>query len=221
MARMVRWRGILGGIALVGAGVAVLFIVSRSERGREELAGSPGHAIGVMVDGSSRASDPAAETKFEVDAVKVDTGSTTSKPGWMLRVLKVKDAKAVDVETSFADGTFVCTGNAEGAGALNSPPQINSLFLPLAASIAMVVEAHEKRVAQHLANRPSTSVKELRSFEDVQRVQDDMQAIKAAYRQRNGLAKEELERIAGVTGEGIERLLPAPQVGPSATPRSS
>jgi hypothetical protein len=132
------------------------------------------------------------------------------KPGWMLRILKVKDAKAVDVETAFTDGSFVCTSNAESAGALNPPPQIDSLFMPAATAIETLVQAHQKRVAQHLAARPQVGARSAHSLEDVLRLQDEMQKIKAAYRRDHGLSKEELTRITGVSGDGIERVLPTP-----------
>jgi len=118
------------------------------------------------------------------------------KPGWMLRVLGAKDAKVTDIENAFTDGTFVCTSNATKAGALNSPPQISVLYMAAATSIQMLAQVHANRVAQHLAARPSESVKAVSSLDELLQTQDQMQKIKAAYRQNNGLTKEELERIA-------------------------
>ena len=95
---MVRRRWILGGIALVGAGVVVCLIVSGSERNRRELAGYPGHAILDSVDGPARASDPAAETRGAVDVVKAGTASTKSTPSWTLRgrLLRYPDSEALE-----------------------------------------------------------------------------------------------------------------------------
>src|SRR5262249_31324249 len=49
------------------------------------------------------------------------------KPGWMLRVLSARDAKVMDLETWFSDGSFVCTSNAELAAKLDFPPSIDAL----------------------------------------------------------------------------------------------
>src|SRR5688572_2832153 len=93
MAPMVRRRGILGGIALVGAGVAVAIIVSRAERGRVELAATP---AGVNTD-RTQDSAPARDTS-EVAAVSAAVGSPKSEQGWSLRgrLLRYPDPEALE-----------------------------------------------------------------------------------------------------------------------------
>ena len=94
---MVRRRGILGGIALVGAGVAIYVIVSRGARGREELAGKASRVVPDHAQDLTRPPGDSIETKVGVDASKADTVSM-NRLGWTLRgrLLRYPDAEAVE-----------------------------------------------------------------------------------------------------------------------------
>ena len=81
---MVR-RGILGGMALVGAAVLVFLLVLRPERDRGELAGDPGRIIVDPTDGSARSPNTSAKAQAEVTEVKADRASPTSAQGWTVR----------------------------------------------------------------------------------------------------------------------------------------
>ena len=127
-------------------------------------------------------------------------------PKFTLRVLGAKPAKVLDLETWFSDGHFVCTSNAETAGKLDSPPAIDALRLPAAATWDMLVQAHQRRVSNYLANHRDAKPVKLQGLADVRRAQDEQQRIKAEFRKRTGLSKAELERIAGTQGRAVDEL---------------
>jgi hypothetical protein len=128
------------------------------------------------------------------------------RPGWMLGVLGAKDAKVLDLETQFSNGCFVCTGNAEMAGKLDSPPEINAMHLPAATTWDMLLEAHRRRISGYLAAHSDAEAIKLTSIDDVHRSQDEQQRIKAEYRKKTGISKDELQRIAGESSKEIDRL---------------
>jgi hypothetical protein len=119
------------------------------------------------------------------------------KPRGLMRFLGVKEFKVVDFETQFSDGTFACTTNAEMAGKLDSPAVIDALCLPSMMPIETVLQAHEQRVAGYLAKRPGVQPVRVCTVEEVRRVQDEMQRLKARHRQEAGLSQKELQRLAG------------------------
>ena len=91
MASMVRRRGILGGIALVGAGVALVLIASRAEREREELAPA------AVVADRTQDSAPVRDTS-EVAVVSAAVASPKSEQGWTLRgrLMRYPDPEALE-----------------------------------------------------------------------------------------------------------------------------
>jgi hypothetical protein len=127
-------------------------------------------------------------------------------PKFTLRLLGAKPAKVLDLETWFSDGHFVCTSNAEMAGKLDSPPAIDALRLPAATTWDMLVEAHQRRVSNYLANHREAKPVKLSGLADVRRAQDEQQRIKAEFRRRTGLSRTELERFAGTQGKAVDEL---------------
>ena len=127
-------------------------------------------------------------------------------PRFTLRILGAKQAKVLDLETWFSDGSFVCTSNAGMAGKLESPPAIDALRLPVGTTWDTLLQAHQNRVAKHLASHPGVEAVKLMGLADVRRAQDEQQRIKAEFRKRIGLSKAELERFAGTSGREVDRL---------------
>jgi hypothetical protein len=128
------------------------------------------------------------------------------KPGWMLGILGAKDAKVLDLETWFSNGSFVCTSNAEMAGKLNTPPEINALRLPAATTWEMLLKTHGRRVSEHLAAHAGVTPVKLKNMDDVHRAQGEQQRIKAEFRRQTGLTKAELERMAGGSSKEVNAL---------------
>jgi len=128
------------------------------------------------------------------------------KPGWMLGVLGAKEAKAIDLESWFSNGCFVCTSNAEMAGKLDSPPEIDALHLPAATTWDMLLETHTRRVGTYLAAHPGIEAVQLSGMPDVRCAQVAQQRIKAEFRKNRGLSKTELERIAGQSSKEVDQL---------------
>jgi uncharacterized protein DUF3592 len=120
--------------------------------------------------------------------------------------LPTKESKVLDLETWFSNGQFVVTSNAAMAGKFDSPPGIDSFFLPAASPIDEVMQAHEGRVNNFLAQNPGVAAVRLNGWEDVRRAGDELQRIKSGYRSAAGLSKAELERLARRTGPEIDEL---------------
>jgi hypothetical protein len=128
------------------------------------------------------------------------------KPAWWMRLLGVKDYRVCDTETHFTDGTWVCTGNAEAAGKLEQPPGVNAMQFPAGTPIEALVQAHDARVAQHLARSPGVQAVAMRNAEDVLRAQNQLEEIKSEFRRGHGLSKAEMERLGGKPSEELDEL---------------
>ncbi len=118
---------------------------------------------------------------------------------WMrllLWLLRQKLGTITDFETEFSDGSFVCTTNAMGAAAMDSPALIEAEYLPAGTPAERVLARHRERVAARLAQggvvpRRATSIGEVRA------AQNRMNGIKAAHRGKiGGITREELERLS-------------------------
>jgi hypothetical protein len=105
--------------------------------------------------------------------------------------------RIMELQTHFANGFFICTSNAEAAGKLDSPPGVDAVHLLANTSLEEILASHGKRVAACLANNPGLSAGRMSTLDDVHRVQNTLQAIKAAYRRNKGISQEELQRLAG------------------------
>jgi hypothetical protein len=119
------------------------------------------------------------------------------KPAVLARALAANGFRILELQTQFANGTFVCTSNAEEAGKLDSPPGVDALRLPANSSLDAIVEAHAQRVSAALAANPGGAALRMGGLEDIHRAQNVLQGIKAAFRRDVGITKQELERLAG------------------------
>jgi hypothetical protein len=128
------------------------------------------------------------------------------KPGILVRVLGAKESRVFDVETQFSNGDWVCTGNAEAAGALQSPPGVDTLQMPGGTSIQTVLQAHQTRVTNKLTRNSSVRPLQMSTIEDVLRAQNELQAIKANFRKQHGVSKAELEKIAGSSSPELDTI---------------
>jgi hypothetical protein len=128
------------------------------------------------------------------------------KPIWQHRVLGAKQAKVTEFESWFSDGTFVVTGNAEMAGRLDSPPEIDSLQFASGTPWNIVLDAHRLRVQKHLASRPAVQAIRYKTEDDLIRAGSEQRRIKGDFRQHAGLSKAELERITGKKNQEIDNL---------------
>jgi len=119
------------------------------------------------------------------------------KPAGLAPALAANGFKILELQTQFANGTFICTSNAEEAGKLDSPPAVDARRLPANSSLDAIVEAHALRVSAALAANPGGAALRMGSLEDIHRAQNVLQGIKAAFRRDVGITKQELERLAG------------------------
>lgn len=128
------------------------------------------------------------------------------KPGWFARVVGAKATQVLDVDTQFANGEWVCTSNAESAGAIHQPTSINALYLAAATPQPLVIEAHQKRVSAYVQQHPGVAAVRVASAEDVFRAQNALQAIKSAFRAGRGLSRDELQQMAGGSSDQLEEV---------------
>jgi hypothetical protein len=105
--------------------------------------------------------------------------------------------KILELQTQFADSTFLGTSNAEAAGKLDSPPGVDALRMPATSSFEQILEAHTRRFEAALASNPANQAVQLRTLDDVHRSQNVLQGMRAAYRQNKGISREELDRMGG------------------------
>lgn len=121
------------------------------------------------------------------------------KPLWLralLFVLRKLPGRTVDLETEFADGSFVCTSNALGASAIKLPPLVRCEYLPRQTPLPRLLARHRERVAARQAEA-GVPPRRLTSIADVRASQNRMNALKAAYRgEIGGITQEELEQLA-------------------------
>lgn len=118
------------------------------------------------------------------------------KPPLMLRAAGVKEVKVLDLETQFSNGHFVCTSNAEDAGKLTQPVEVDNFAMGSATTPQLLLTAHDQRVKRFIEKTGAQPVR-LQGMADVRKAQDELQRLKAEHRQRTGLTREELERIGG------------------------
>jgi len=119
------------------------------------------------------------------------------KPAGLARALAANGFRILELQTQFANGTFVCTSNAEEAGKLDAPPGVDALRLPANTCLDAIVEAHAQRVSAAQAANPGVAALRMAGLEEVHRAQNILQGIKAAFRRNVGITKQELERLAG------------------------
>jgi len=119
---------------------------------------------------------------------------------WMrllLWLLRQKLGPTVDMETEFSDGSFLCTSNAIGAAAMDSPALIDVEYQPAGTPPERVLARHRERVAARLARGDGVVPRRAGSIAEVRAAQNRMNGIKAAHRGKiGGITREELERLS-------------------------
>lgn len=110
---------------------------------------------------------------------------------------KMKTRHCVDFETEFDDGHFIVTSNAEGAGRLASPPEIDNLFFPYGTPVDELMDEHYRRL---VAAIKKSSVKPLvvTNLDELYRSANRATAIKSAFRHSGGpvISRDELRRLS-------------------------
>jgi hypothetical protein len=117
-----------------------------------------------------------------------------------------KQFKVLDLDASFSNGRFMLTSNAAAVGKFDYPAEIDAFFLPSDTPLEAVLQAHQFRVNKFLTENPGAQAARVGSIEEVHRLGNEVQRIKAEYRSQKGLTKAELERISGKTGSQIDEL---------------
>jgi hypothetical protein len=92
--------------------------------------------------------------------------------------------QALDFETTFGDGSFLITTNAEAAASMTSPSSIERLMLPRVEEPAKLLAAHSQRLGELRAG--GKTGEEVQSLNDVLRVQRAFSETESAYRRTIG-----------------------------------
>jgi hypothetical protein len=99
----------------------------------------------------------------------------------ILRLLRIiQSVKAIELETEFSNGCFLCTSNVKHA--MTEPPQIMVKYLPTKTSATDLLKIHKKRIEEYLSHNPKIDTISIHSMEDAIESQNRQNAIKAAYR---------------------------------------
>lgn len=119
----------------------------------------------------------------------------------------MKNTKALDLETEFTNGCFICTSNAIAASAMTLPPEIETEYFAPKMSTEELLEIHKQRVRNYFKATPGIACVRACSLEDAIASQCRMDALKSAYRDQiqGGLLPEEMDQIAGKVARGIAR----------------
>lgn len=118
-------------------------------------------------------------------------------------------AQVVELETVLDDGTFLGTGNAFAAAAIDQPPQIRVLHLPPGTTVDELLARHAERLREALAAVPGVAPVPVTTLEEALHHQDRSEEIKAAFRRARGggLSGEEIVRTAMPGQEAVARQL--------------
>lgn len=114
-------------------------------------------------------------------------------PSWIGRVKGDRGSKVVEFETQFSDGSWICTSNAESAGGLPLPMEIEALYLAASSTLEELLHMHAVRIEQHLAARCGLQGVQVKTCEDVIRSQQQQQAIKALFRSNPLLYRKQID----------------------------
>jgi hypothetical protein len=103
----------------------------------------------------------------------------------------------IDLETEFSDGRFILTSNAESAGLIDFPPQIDTRFFRAGTKIATLLREHRRRVRARLLAHPRLSVRTVSAVREYGESQARQGELKAQFKKKNGYVSErEVRRIA-------------------------
>jgi hypothetical protein len=109
----------------------------------------------------------------------------------------MKTRHCADLETEFENGHFIVTSNAQGAGRLASPPEIDNLFFPYGTSVDELMDEHYRRLvaAMRKSSMPPLAIA---SVDEMHQSGNRARAIKNAFRQsRQLISRDELRKMSG------------------------
>jgi len=116
---------------------------------------------------------------------------------WYFRCLGAKDSQVLDLASKFSNGQWLCTSNAEAAGALEQPPGLDAIHLSADTCFETLIESHSKRVASFVNRHRGVEPVRMETLEDVHRMLAEILKAKAEHRRQTGLTNQELQRISG------------------------
>lgn len=103
----------------------------------------------------------------------------------------------IDLETEFSNGRFIMTSNAESAGLMDFPPQIDTRFFRAGTKAGTLLREHRRRVRAYMLAHPKLSIRTVASTEEYGQAQARQGAIKAAFKKKTGyVTTREVKRIA-------------------------
>lgn len=118
------------------------------------------------------------------------------RPSWFWRCWGVQDSRVLDLESQFSNGEWIVTSNAQSAGALEQPPEVDAVHLSKDTCFETLIESHGKRVASYLNKHPGVEPVRMETLEDVHRMTAELTRVRAEHRRQTGLTNIELERIS-------------------------
>lgn len=106
--------------------------------------------------------------------------SWISAPKYFVRDMKTRHC--VGFASEFDDGRYLVTSNAEAAGMITQPPNMEQHYFPWGTSVPVLLDAHRKRQQEMLLE--SQGVKSLVAWpvEDILQAHDRLSTQKCEYR---------------------------------------
>lgn len=102
----------------------------------------------------------------------------------------------IGFETEYQDGLQITTSNAQAAGMIGSPKQLQQYFLPYQTKAKVLFEEHRQHLAE--SGRSKQQILLVAGKDQFLAMQDRQQALKNAHRKAvNWVTREELLEMAG------------------------
>jgi len=116
------------------------------------------------------------------------------KPGTIAGMLGAKECRAVEFCSALTDGTFVNTGNVENISGLHYPELVDTEQLSEQTPVPELISRHRRRVQKHV--KAEVQVVEVRTVEEVHRIGNAEQKVKAMWRKNQEIDPRELRTVA-------------------------
>jgi hypothetical protein len=125
------------------------------------------------------------------------------KPGMLAGMLGASVCRTVEFGSALKDGTFVNTSNAGHLSAIKYPAPVDTEHLNAETPVPDLIPRHRQRVQKYVAAGGRVVV--LKTLEDVHRVGNAEQKVKATWRKNPQVGEAELRAMAQEALTGLAR----------------
>lgn len=116
------------------------------------------------------------------------------KPGTLVMLLGAKESRTVEFCSALTDGTFIGTSNAESLSGLQYPELVQTEHLSADTPVPELIARHRRRLQKLVS--PEVQPIEVRTMEDLHKIGNAEQKVKARWRKDQTIDPSELRAIA-------------------------